>query len=103
MGVQIPHSFYPEASQKDAVRTAEEAPGRGVSSVGAAEGESDPRRAHDGRSRAYADVDPAEVCGVTGGGIHEGEECDSSGSVRGEEEKLCGATFLGPRATFCRR
>ena len=83
-----------EASQKDTVRRAEEAPRRGVPQIGAAEGESNSRGAHDGRSRAHAHFDSTEVCCVAGGGVHQREKRDSSGpGLWGKEAKLRGQHF----------
>ena len=50
----------------------------------------------DGRSRAHADRDSAEIRGVAGGRVYQGQERDSPGTgVRGAEAEFCGAAFLG--------
>ena len=106
LGVRFPRAtrLHPEASQKDAVRGAAAAPWRGVPPVGAAEGESDRGRALDGRSRAHDDVDSAEVCGVAGGGVHQGQECDPSGAgVRESGSATSSGSISGPADTSCRR
>jgi hypothetical protein len=47
------------------------------------------------RSCAHV-IDPAEVFGICGGGVYQGEERDSNcASVYGSSEELCGAEFLG--------
>ena len=41
-------------------------------------------------------VDPAEVFGIRGGGVHQGEECDSDCTkIYGSDEELCWVEFLG--------
>lgn len=68
--------IYPEVSAKDIVQSDTPGVGRGVSSVGRTEGESDRRRASDAGSCAHDVVGAVEVCRVAGGGAHQGEECD---------------------------
>ena len=71
--------------------------GRGVSSIGRTEGESDRSRACHAGSCAHDVVDTTEVCGVAGGGLYQGEECDSySTELSGKTKELCRAAFLGP-------
>ena len=90
--------FHPQVPQKDVIRGVAAALGRSVPQAGCAEGESNRRRAPAARSRAHDDRDTAEVRGVPGDWVYQGEERDSLGSgVWGEEEKLCGPAFLGAR------
>jgi hypothetical protein len=50
----------------------------------------------DARPCAHVVIDPAEVFGICGGGVYQGEERDSDrASVHGSSEELCGAEFLG--------
>lgn len=43
-----------------------------------------------------ADCDPAEVCGIAGGGLHQGQECNPSCTgVRGVPEKFGWAALQG--------
>lgn len=88
VGVQIPCGIHSEAPKKDVVCRVAEASGRGVSSAGPAEGVRDIGRASDAGPCSHADCDTAEICGVTGSRVHEGEECDPhrpmcTGSVSG--------------------
>lgn len=56
------------------VRRVATAPWRGVPATGAAEEKPDRRRASDAESRAHADLDSAEIRGVTGYGLQEGSD-----------------------------
>jgi Transposase IS200 like len=39
-----------------------------------------------------------EICGLAGGRVYQGQECDPSGPcIRREETQFCGAALLGPR------
>ena len=50
----------------------------------------------DDRSRAHADLDSAQVLGITSGGVHQREECHLHCSdVHGQAAKLHGRKFLG--------
>jgi len=65
-----------------------------VSQARAAEGEHDRRRAPDARSRAHDDLDPAEVRGLAGDRVHQGQERDSSGAgVRERKRNFVGQHF----------
>jgi hypothetical protein len=48
--------------------------------VGRSEGEPGSGKPPDAGPRAHADLDPAEVLGRAGGGVHQGEEHDSRGA-----------------------
>ena len=49
----------------------------------------------------YDDLDSAQICGIAGDWLYQGEECDPHRSkVCGEQEKLCGSAFLGA-GLFC--
>ncbi len=53
-------------------------------------------RASDARSCAHVICDPAEVCGVAGGGVHQGQERDHLARVYGRAgAELRRAAFLG--------
>jgi len=61
-------------------------------------------RAFDGGSRAHDAVDSAEVRGIAGGGIHQGEECDPLGAgVRGAQAQFRRTEFFGPAGTTFQR
>ena len=41
---------------------------------------------------------PTEICGLAGGRVYQGQECDPFGPcIRREEAQFCGAALLGPR------
>jgi Transposase IS200 like len=41
---------------------------------------------------------PPKICGLAGGRVYQGQECDPSGPcIRREETQFCGAALLGPR------
>lgn len=95
VGVQIPCCIYTQVSSPHVVRRTAQASWGGVPETGAAEREPDRRRSPDAGSRTYDDCDTAEVSGVAGCGIHQGEERNSSGAgIWREEVEPCGATFL---------
>src|SRR3954454_17328872 len=63
-----------------------------------AEGEPDRGGPPHARSRPYDDLDPAEICGVTGDRVHQRQERDPSGSgLRRKEAQLRRTAFLGQR------
>src|ERR1700756_364099 len=95
VGVQIPCGVHSEMPKKDAVRGVTAALGRSVAQAGCAERESNRGRSPAARSGAHDDRDPAEVCGVAGDWVYQGEECNSPGAgVWGEEEEFRGSAFL---------
>ena len=98
VGMQISRGVHTEVPQEDAERGAEKMSWRGISLIGGTEGESDRGRSSGVRSRAYDDRDTAEVFGVAGSRVYQGQECDPLGTgVRGEEAQLCGEAILGKK------
>jgi putative transposase len=52
----------------------------------------------DAGSCTHANIDPTEICGVSGCRLHKEQECDSSSAgIRRAQAQLCGAAFLGER------
>src|SRR5512138_3746037 len=99
--MQISRRVYSEVPAQSAVWAGAELLGGRVPGVGAAEGEPDRRRAFAGRSRAYAAVDSAQVCGGSGGWISQRQERDSHcADVWRAAAEFCRGTLLGPRI-FC--
>src|SRR5690242_18025710 len=74
---KIPRDLYPEVPTQGVVWATARALGRDVPQPGCPEAEPDRGRAPDVRSCAYDDRDSAQVCGVAGGGIYQGQERDS--------------------------
>ncbi len=101
MGVQIPCGVHSRVEKENVVCEPAQAFGRGVQTTGAAQGMRDSGRASNAGSCAYADSDPAKVCGIPSGGIHERKERNPHcQSVRRTQAEFCGAEFLGERV-FC--
>jgi hypothetical protein len=70
-------------------RGAETASWRGVSQAGVAKGKPDRGRSPDAGPRSDDDFDSAEIRGLAGGRVYQGQECDPFGPyMRGEE--ICG-------------
>ena len=98
MGLQVPRRVHTEESPKSVVRPVEKAPGRGVSHIGAAQGEPHRRGPCEARSCAYANRDTAEICGLASCGVHQRQKRNTSGaSVWGESDNLYLAELLGAR------
>ena len=78
MGMQVSYSYRvdPEIPEEDALRPTSEKPQRCVARSGPAKGEPGAGRSPATRSRAHADLHSAQVCGVSGGGVYERQECD---------------------------
>ena len=96
MAVQISRYIHPEIPAQASVWSGEAGAGKGVSPAGCAEGVSDRGGTPDGRSRAYAHLDSAQVCGVERDWVFEGQERDSCGTTLLETgEKLRGAAIVG--------
>ena len=94
--MQISHRVHSEVPEEDIVWADPAGVGGGLSRPGPAKGKRDPRGAPDDRSCAYVDLDPAEVFGGAGDGVHEGQDGDPHRSgVGGEKKELCGAAVLG--------
>src|SRR6185436_19416537 len=88
--------FHPEVPETDSVCAAETGFGGGVSEIGIATREPDRRRTFDERSRAYDDLDTAEVFGIASGGIHQGQERNPScPGIRRTEAEFRWAALLG--------
>ena len=101
MGVQIPRGIYSEVSEKDVVRAFEAVPWRSFSQAGAVTAKPPAARASDAGSRTYDDCDTAEILGIAGDWLYQGQECDtSSASVWGEAAKFRWSALLGQRI-FC--
>src|SRR5256885_996443 len=98
MGVQIPRRVHPEVPTQNALRRATATPRPGFSDAYEAEGKLRGGRASHARSCAHDAVDPAEVRGVAGRRVHEGQERDSCcPNIRRAETQLRRAALLGPR------
>lgn len=98
MGLQVPRGVHTEMSKKDAVPGAAKAPGGGVSDIGESKREPDRRGASDAGPCAHDAIDTAEIRGVAGGGIHQGQERDPSGQgICRTQKEFCRPTLLGAR------
>jgi hypothetical protein len=98
VGMQISRGVYSEVSAQSLVWAIAAVLGRGGAGVSAAERESRRRRAFASRPRTYAAVDSAQICGSAGGGIAEGEECNSHcPDIWRAAAEFCRRTLLGAR------
>ena len=96
VGVQIPRSHHSRRPGQDAVRAIAKAPEEVFRRLAQTEGEPDRRAAPDERPCAHDDRDSAEVSGVPGCRVHQGEECDSPGTgLRRAKAEFRSATLLG--------
>src|SRR5882672_1166498 len=96
MGLQIPRRLYSQVPQKNDLWRIAPASWGGVSQAGATEREPDRGGSSSCGSRAYVDFDSAEICGVAGGWLHQGEECDPFGSgLWRKEAQLRRSALLG--------
>lgn len=96
MGLQISRGLHPEMSKEDAVLPATPAPWRGVPQAGGAEGMQGGRGTFDARPRAHDAIDTTKVRGLAGGGVHQGQECDSPcKGVRRAQAQLRRPALLG--------
>ena len=66
----MPHCVYPEVPKEGAVWADSKGNRRGISPTGRAERKLDRGRSSDAGSRAYDDIDSAEICGIVGGRVH---------------------------------
>ena len=97
VGVQVSCRVYTEMSAKESVPGVKETPGAGFSGIGPTEGKLDRRRPLVFGPCTYVGEYSAEICGVAGGGVCEGEKCDShSEELWGSISEFHGRTFLGP-------
>src|SRR5215467_13324363 len=98
MGVQIPRRVHSQVPEKDPVCTTSTASGGGVPQAGRTKGKQDRGGAPSSGPRAHDDFHPAEIRGVAGGRVHQGQECDPLGpGIRGKEAELRRAALLGQR------
>lgn len=96
MGMQVSCSVDTEVSEEVAIGGIAEIFGFNVQRPRAAEGMQSDRGAYAARSHSHADIDTAQICGISGSGLSERKECHSgSQDVHGAEEELHGSTFLG--------
>lgn len=78
--MQIPCGVHSEVPEENVVREVAPASWRGIPAVGATEGVPDTRGAPDVGSCSHADCDTAEVRGIAGGWLPQGEKCDPRSS-----------------------
>ena len=84
--------------EEDVISGASQASGRGIPQARGAERSKDRGRASDVRPRSHDDLDPAEIRGVTGSRLHQGQERDPLGAgLRRKEAQLRGPALLGAR------
>jgi hypothetical protein len=87
-----------ESSAQDVVSGTTTSSGRGFPAACAPEGSESRGRAFDARSRAHAAVDTAEICGVAGRRVYQGQERDSFGpGLWRAQTQFRRAAFLGSR------
>jgi len=96
MGMQVSCSMDTEISTEDAVWSVEEVSWRSDEEIGHTEGEHGYRGTSDEGPYTHADIDTAEVFGIPGDRVYEGEECDTySKGIHGSEEEFYGSAILG--------
>ena len=96
MGMQVSCGVHPEVSTQGDVWVDTQRTWADHAGVSITERERGGGGASDGRSCSHDVVDPAEVFGIRGGGVHQGEECDSDCTkIYGSDEELCWVEFLG--------
>jgi len=96
MGMQVSCGVHPEVSTQGDVWVDTQRTWADHAGVSTTERERGGGGASDGRSCSHDVVDPAEVFGIRGGGVHQGEECDSDCTkIYGSDEELCWVEFLG--------
>src|SRR5262249_37298632 len=101
MGMQISCGVHPQISAQGVVWAAPAVPGPGVPGASPSQREPDRGGTSAARSCPYVAQHSAQVCGGTGGGVCEGEECDSHCThVWGARAQLCGRAVLGA-GVFC--
>jgi putative transposase len=83
------HGLHPKVQEEDVISGASQAPGRGIPQARGAERSKDRGRASDARPRSHDDLDAAEIRGVTGSRLHQGQERDPLGAarLRGERKR----------------
>ena len=99
VGVQIPRGVHSEVPAEDAVRATAAASWERCSASWPQQKESRIEEGHLMPDHVHMMIcDPAEVCGVAGGRVHQGQERDPFGAgLRGAEAQLRRAAFLGAR------
>src|SRR5215831_16733780 len=102
MGLQIPLGLHSQVPEKNDLWRIAPASRRGVPQAGAAEREPDRGGSSSRGSRAYVDFDSAEICGVAGGWLHQGEECNPFGPVYGERKRNFVGQHFWARGYFVR-
>ena len=96
MGMQVSCSMDTEISKEDVVWTVEEVSWRSDEEAGNTKGERCYRGSSDAGSHTYAHIDPAEVFGISGDRVYEGEERDTYSSIiHGTEEEFYRPALLG--------
>ena len=96
MGMQVSCGVYHEVSAQGDVRVDTQRAWADYEGVGPTQGERGGGGASEGRSCAYDAEHTAEVFGIWGGGVHQGEERDiDRPKVHGSEEEFCGIELLG--------
>ena len=94
--MQVSCGVYPEVSAQGDVRADTPRAWADDAGVGPAERERGGGGASEGGSCAQDIVDTAEVFGLRGGGVQQGEERDSDRpKIYGSEEELCRVELLG--------
>src|SRR2546427_5071620 len=94
MGMQVSCGVHPEVSTQGDVWVDTQRTWADHAGVSTTERERGGGGASDGRSCSHDVVDPAEVFGIRGGGVHQGEECDSDCTkIYGSDEELCWVDF----------
>src|SRR5713101_10071690 len=101
MGMQISRGLYPQRAAQSALRAPARRLGRSMPRVGPPEGEQSGGGASAPGSRPHVALDSAEVRGVAGGGVSQGEECDlHCAHIWREGAQLCRRAVLGA-GVFC--
>ena len=90
--------FIPKYRRKAPVRRSEATPRSGIPATGRAEGKPRRRRAFDARPRSHVVGDTAEICGQSGGWLHQRQERDPScASLRRTKARVRRTKLLGAR------
>ena len=74
VGLQISRRFHSKIPPEDAVWGLEATSRSGIQATGRTEGKPRRRRAFDARPRSHVAVDTAEICGQSGGRVHQRQE-----------------------------
>ncbi len=87
MGVQIRRCFHSQMPPESALCAVGPVSWRGVPQAGGAKRESDRVGAFDARSCSHDGLDPAEICRVAGGQLHQGQERHRIARTCGENRR----------------